>query len=167
MDLITQVHAFLFFIPHTMNEIPAQEEFPEKEHAESIIVPIIKEELQVEKNTVTTGRVKLIKKVVERNTPYSIPLSSESVVVERVAVNKEVDKAPDTRYEGNTMILPVLKEVWVVRKQLVLVEELHITRKTTESILTGEILLREESIDISREDFGNRGTFENKAQDQE
>ncbi len=97
----------------------------------------------------------------------SIPLVSESVVVERVAVNKEVDKAPDTRYEGNTMILPVLKEVWVVRKQLVLVEELHITRKTTESILTGEILLREESIDISREDFGNRGTFENKAQDQE
>lgn len=69
MDLITQVHAFLFFIPHTMNETPAQEEFPEKEHTESIIVPIIKEELQVEKNTVTTGRVKLIKKVIKRNTP--------------------------------------------------------------------------------------------------
>ncbi|MCA1628121.1 MAG: YsnF/AvaK domain-containing protein, partial [Acidobacteria bacterium] len=50
-------------------------------------------------------------------------LLKEAVEVERVIINREVDAPVPVRYEGETMIVPVLEEMLVVEKRLVLKEE--------------------------------------------
>lgn len=56
-------------------------------------------------------------------------LKDKGVHVEHKPINKYVDSnlAP-VRYEGDTMIVSVLKEVVVVEKKTLLVEELHIKK---------------------------------------
>jgi len=59
------------------------------------------------------------------------PLLREDCEVERVSVRKLLDKPAETRQEGDTLIVPLMEEIWVVEKRLMLREELHIKRKTT------------------------------------
>jgi hypothetical protein len=43
---------------------------------------------------------------------------NEEVQIERIPFNKIVDKEPEAvRYEGDTMIIPVLKEIAVIEKK--------------------------------------------------
>lgn len=56
------------------------------------------------------------------------PLYTEQAGVERVPVNRLVDNEPQTRQEGDVTIIPVVEEVLVVEKRLLLKEEIHIRR---------------------------------------
>ena len=90
-------------------------------------IPVIKEEIHVDKHSIETGRVIIHKSVQEREVALDIPLNQEVVEVKRVALNHYVDdNIPETRREGETTIIPVLREVVV--KRTLLVEEIHITR---------------------------------------
>jgi stress response protein YsnF len=57
---------------------------------------------------------------------------------------------PAVRYEGDVMIIPVLKEVAVVEKKLMLVEELRVTKTKTEKTETHEIALKKEEVKVER-----------------
>jgi len=75
----------------------------------------------------------------------------EDVNVERVSLNKYIDTAPPpVRYEGDTMIIPVLREVTVIEKRLLLVEELRVTKHRTELEETQDVSLRKEEIKVTR-----------------
>ena len=93
------------------------------------ILPLAEETAKVEKREIVTGkvRVRTITETLEELTKAN--LQSESVEVTRVPIDKVVDTAPEIRTEGNLTIVPVLEEVLVVTKQLVLKEELHIRRR--------------------------------------
>jgi Domain of unknown function (DUF2382) len=58
-------------------------------------------------------------------------LNEDLVEVTRVPVGREVDKAPSVRTVDGVVIVPVLEQVLVVEKRLVLKEELHIRRSFT------------------------------------
>jgi len=79
-------------------------------------------------------------------------LRSEEVEVERVTINEYVDVIPQVRYEGNTTIVPVVKEVAVVEKKILLAEEIHITKKisTSEEERIIPLLKEEVIIETSR-----------------
>ncbi|MDX5345618.1 MAG: YsnF/AvaK domain-containing protein, partial [Hymenobacteraceae bacterium] len=65
-------------------------------------------------------------------------------------VNKYVDEAPPaTRYEGDTMIVPVLKEVLVVEKKLLLVEEVHIKKQQLQTEEKQQVTLRKEDVSVT------------------
>ena len=49
--------------------------------------------------------------------------------VKRVPVRRLIDKPVEPRQEGDTWIVPLVEEVLVVEKRLLLREELHITRR--------------------------------------
>jgi hypothetical protein len=57
------------------------------------------------------------------------PLYTEQASVERVAVNRIVDAYPQVREEGDTTVVPVVEEVLIIQKRLMLKEEVRITRK--------------------------------------
>jgi stress response protein YsnF len=81
---------------------------------------IVEEELRVEKRQVATGRVTVrttteISEEVARAT-----LEGETVEVTRVPVNREIAVAPSIRTEGDMTIIPVVEEVVVIEKRLVL-----------------------------------------------
>jgi len=118
--------------------------------AETLVVPVVEETLEVEKHAVETGRVRISKTVTERQEEVDMPLLREEVAVERVAVNRVVTEPPAVRTEGDTLIVPLLEEELVVEKRLVLKEELRITRRQTETHQARQVTLRREEATVER-----------------
>ncbi|RYF47791.1 MAG: DUF2382 domain-containing protein, partial [Cytophagaceae bacterium] len=116
----------------------------------TIRIPVIEEQLQVNRQAIETGKVILTKTVQEHDVPVSLPASNDNYVVERVAIDRYVDAPPATRQEGNTTIYSVLREVSVVQTRLLLVEEIHITLHHTEATESTMVRLRSESVEVQR-----------------
>lgn len=111
-------------------------------------IPIVEEQLHVHTRVVDTGGVRIRKHVDEHIDPIELSLRSEEVDVRRVPVDRIVDSPVPTREEGDTLIIPVHEEQLV--RQWVLVEELHVTRRATQTRATGDVALRRESVSIER-----------------
>ena len=119
---------------------------------QQVVVPVVQEELVVGKQAVETGRVRLVKTVAERQEVIDEPLMREHVEVERVPVNQVVSGPVAVRYEGDTMIIPVLEEVVVYEKRLVLKEELHVRKVATQERQPETVTLRQEQVAVERVD---------------
>ncbi len=119
-----------------------------------VVIPVVEEEFQVEKRKVEAGGVRVTKTVREREEVIDEPLVKEEVQVKRVPVNRVVDGRVEIRQEGETMIVPVLEEVLVVEKRLVLKEEWHITRRRVEAHSPQRVILRSEEVSVDR--FGRQ-----------
>jgi uncharacterized protein (TIGR02271 family) len=57
---------------------------------------------------------------------------------------------PSIRQEGNITVIPVVEERAIVVKQLVLVEELHVHRKTVEEIVQIPVTMQSTEISVER-----------------
>jgi uncharacterized protein (TIGR02271 family) len=114
---------------------------------ETVVIPVINENVSINKKIVETRKIRVSKKVNEADEFVNTPLIHEEVDVQRIPINKYVDDMPEpVRYEGDTMIIPVLKEVSVVR--IMLVEEIHVTKKRVQTQDAQNISLRKEEIII-------------------
>jgi uncharacterized protein (TIGR02271 family) len=118
--------------------------------AAAAVVPVIAEDLQVGRRSVETGRVLVTKLVREQQQVVDEPTVTEEVVVERVPVNRYVDGPVEPRQEGETLVLPVLEEVVVVERRLMLKEEVRITKRKSESHKPQTVTLRSEDVKIDR-----------------
>jgi uncharacterized protein (TIGR02271 family) len=116
----------------------------------ALVIPVIEERAHV-RRVESVGKVAITKTVQERIEQIDEPLTSEEVVVERVPVNRPVDKAPMIRHEGDTLVIPLLEEVLVVEKRLVLREEVHVRKVHQEIRSPQEVSLRSEQIEITRQ----------------
>ena len=118
---------------------------------EETVIPVLKEELDVHTRRVELDSgVRVAKQVEEREELIDEPLTKEEVEVERITLNRPVDGPIAVRYEGDTMIVPVLEEVLVVEKRLVLKEEIRITRRKTEIRAPERVTLRREIAAVER-----------------
>jgi len=127
----------------------------EQEKQELIRVPVIQEEAWVEKRIVDTGRgVRIHKTVAEHPCQIDERLLRDEVEVAHVPVDRIVplDQAPATRYEGDTLVVPVLEEVLVVERRLRIKEELHITRTRREERHVDTVMLKSEQVGVERFD---------------
>lgn len=61
-----------------------------------------------------------------------------------------IETAPSIRYEGDTMIIPVIKEVIIIEKKLLLIEEVYITKHINTTIEQTNVMLREEEVIVER-----------------
>jgi uncharacterized protein (TIGR02271 family) len=121
--------------------------------------PVMEEALHVEKRTVDTGKgIRIHKTVHEQEHVVDQPLRRDELQVEHVAVGRIVADAdvPQARYEGDTFVIPVLEEVLVVQKQLLLKEEVRITRHAREVHAPQKVVLKSEHIDVQGFDEGSR-----------
>jgi uncharacterized protein (TIGR02271 family) len=117
---------------------------------EETVVPIVQEELHVETERVETGRVRLTKRVHEREVLVEQPSIQEEVQVERVPVNRFVAEPVTVRYEGDTMIIPVLEEVVVVETRWRVKEEVRVTKRQITTPLSQPVRLRTEEVQVER-----------------
>jgi len=112
-----------------------------------ITIPLIEERLELQKRVRDTGKVRVSKRVHQDQIFVDELLVHDEVRVEHVPVNQYVQEPVAVRYEDDTIIVPVLEEVVVTEKRLLLREELHITRRQVpcrhEEVVT---LKREEAI---------------------
>jgi uncharacterized protein (TIGR02271 family) len=142
----------------TPNQLPYNEGAVNQQAAREMTIPVIEESVQVDKRVVESGAVRITKVVSEQDVPVDIPLIHEEHDIQRVPVNEYVDTPPPpVRYEGDTMIIPVVREVLVVQKRLLVVEELHITKTQVEQHDTQQITLRKEEVIIERVAPGQSG----------
>lgn len=107
-------------------------------------ISIVKEEVAFGKKEVERGRHIFRKEVSEREVPAEVELRSDKFDIQRVPKNEEVDFIPEIRQEGDVTIIPVVKEVPVVVKKLMLVEEIIITKTTEAHTETVNAFVREE-----------------------
>lgn len=117
---------------------------------ERLVVPVIAEELQVEKRRVAIGGLRVHKTVQERTETIDEPLIEERIDVERVPINQFVDAPPPMRYEGDVMIVSLVEEILVVEKRLVLREELRIKKQRVETRKPQAVTLRREEATLER-----------------
>lgn len=118
---------------------------------EETVVPVIAEQLEVEKRRVETGRVRISKVLREEEAVVDEPLLRDEVVVERVAVNEFVSgPLPGVRREGEAIIMPVVEEVLVLEKRWMVTEEVRIHRRRTEVRRPEQVTLRREEVRVER-----------------
>jgi len=113
-------------------------------------IPLVEEEAVVGKREVTTGRVRVHTRVDVVQEPVRASLQEEAVEVTRVPIDREIDVAPEIRTEDGVTIVPVVEEVLVVEKRLVLKEELHIRRHTRTEDVEVPVELRKQRAEIER-----------------
>jgi uncharacterized protein (TIGR02271 family) len=125
---------------------------PREEPAEIIyaVVPVLTEELEVQKRQVETGTVRLTKVVHAREVQVDEPLWREEVEVTRVPMQRVVDGPVPVREEQGTMILSVVEEVLVVEKRWMLREEIHIRKQRRETHQPQRITLHSEEVQVER-----------------
>jgi len=117
---------------------------------EPIVVPVLVEELDVQKRAVETGKVRITKIVREHETLVDEPLVRDNVAISRVPMQRVVDGPIPMREEHGTTIISVVEEVLVVEKRWMLREEIHIRKQRTETHQPQPITLRSEEIQIER-----------------
>jgi uncharacterized protein (TIGR02271 family) len=123
---------------------------PESDKAASVTVPVVEETLHVGKRQVETDRVLLHKTVQADDETVDVALRTQEISVERVPVGRVVTTPPPTREEGEWLIVPVLEEVLVVEKRLVLKEEIRIRRIDRERRERQTVQLRREQVAVER-----------------
>ena len=114
------------------------------------VIPVIHETVTIEKREFESGKVVVHKTVSERDEVVEVLLRQQDLVVERVPVGRVVQEAPQTRQDGDTLIVPILEEVLVVEKRLMLKEELHIRKQSSERTEQKTIRLRSEQVEIEQ-----------------
>jgi uncharacterized protein (TIGR02271 family) len=115
-----------------------------------IVLPVVAEELSVQKRQVQTGGVRVTKQVHEREEVVDEPGFEEEVSVERVPVERVLEAPATVRTEGDTLIVPVMEETLVIQKRLVLKEELRITKRRREVRAPEHVTLRREEVNVER-----------------
>ena len=98
---------------------------------EPVVVPVLVEELEVQKRPVETGKVRITKVVHERETVVDEPLWRDNVAISRLPMQRVVEGPVPVREENGTTIISVVEEVLVVEKRWMLREEIHIRKRRT------------------------------------
>src|ERR1700712_173342 len=109
------------------------------------VIPLVEETARVEKRLVETGRVRVSTRTEAVEQVLRESLRGDGVAVTRVPINRtlaEGEAAPVVRTEGSVTILPVLEEVLVVEKRLVLREEVHIRQTAASENVEVPVTLR-------------------------
>jgi uncharacterized protein (TIGR02271 family) len=124
----------------------------------ALTIPVHQEELQIGTRTVDTGRgVRIRKSVTER--PFDIDeiLRHDELSVTHVPIDKVIasSEAPASRYEGDTLIIPIVEEVLVVERRVRIKEELHITKAQRETRHVETVFLKSEEVSVERFDEGS------------
>jgi uncharacterized protein (TIGR02271 family) len=126
---------------------PARPTGPIPAAAEPDTVKVFEEELSVGTETVETGRVRVRIATHEHEETVDVPLRGQRVEVERVAIGREVEAVPPRRQEGDTTIVPVVEEVVVVSRKLVLKEEIRLKAvSSTEQYRESVVLHSQEAV---------------------
>lgn len=126
---------------------------------DDLVIPVVAEEISIGTEQVTRGVVRVHKHVVTEEKTVDAAVSAEEVVVERLPINQLVEgDAPEVREENGTVIIPVLEEVLVVEKRLLLREEVHLSKRMIRSNAPQTVTLRHEVVDIERSEADESST---------
>jgi uncharacterized protein (TIGR02271 family) len=115
-----------------------------RQAGDRVVVPILEERLRADTRTVDLGELRIHKRVETEEARVTQAVTRDDLIVERVPIGRPLEAPAASRIEGDWFVVPIMEEVLVVHKQLVLKEEVRIRRQpVTESREVRETLRRE------------------------
>lgn len=118
------------------------------------VVPLHEEALSVTRRPVAGSTVRVATVTHEREHLVDEALTHERVEIERVPIGRTVEAVPPIREEGDTTIMPVVEEVVVIERRLVLKEEIRIRRVRSTEHHRETVVLRTQDAVITRDEAG-------------
>ena len=112
------------------------------------VLPVAQERAHLSKR-LTTQRVRVNTRIVIEQTSVQTQLEHRNLVIDRVAVEREVPTMPENRHEGDLLIISVVEERLV--KRLFVVEEIHIRQHRSQHDFNQTVALRTERADIEED----------------
>jgi uncharacterized protein (TIGR02271 family) len=113
---------------------------------------LLEEQATIDKRTVTTGKVSVRTHTETIEELVRAVLQGEEAEVVTVELDQAVSgPAPRIRTEDGVTIIPVLEEVLVVEKRLVLKREIRIRKRTTSQTVEIPVSLRKQRAKVERE----------------
>ena len=116
--------------------------------SETVRIPLAAERVLVGTRVRRTGVVRVSTRVERRTTVVDPPLRRQRIEIRRRRVDRFVDRPPEVRREGDTLIVPIVEEVLTTR--LKIVEEVAITMRRSVERRPQRVELRRETAIVER-----------------
>jgi stress response protein YsnF len=126
--------------------MPDQERQPE-----DLRIPLHAEEVSVSRREIKMANVQIALVTGTREQLIDEELTHVRVEIERVRIGRTVEVAPPIRHEEDITIIPVVEEVVVVERRLVLKEEIRVWRVSTKERHQETVVLRQQEAVVTRE----------------
>lgn len=126
---------------------------PEEDPAEHEVIPLVEDELRVRTRSVVTGKVRVRTVTDTVDDLVSHELKGVRAEVERLPIDRLLDPGeapPEPRVEGNVRVVPIVEEVLIVEKRLLVKEEVRITLRDTTERVEVPVQLRKQRAVIER-----------------
>ena len=122
--------------------------------ANEVVLPLVEEALRVGKRRVETGRVRVSVNTEVEEQVVRETLRSERAEIERVPIGRELahgEQAPAVRQEPDgTVVVPVLEEILVVERRLVLREEIRMRLVAVDEAVEQPMTVRRQRASVER-----------------
>ena len=116
----------------------------------SVTVPVVAEELTVQTRRSKEATVRVSKNVVEEEVTAEGQSITRTVSIERIPIDRFVERPTGLRHEGDTLIIPVFEEVPVVVMKTKLKEEIRVTTRTLSERRPMPVTVRREQVSVER-----------------
>jgi uncharacterized protein (TIGR02271 family) len=120
------------------------------EITDEAVLRLLVEELSVDKQRVETGRLRVRRVTQERTEDVDYDVEHIEAQFERVPVGRIVDERPVMRETEDTIVIPVVEEVVVVERRLVLKEEIHVRKTRRVERKSEQVTLRTQQAEVLR-----------------
>ena len=120
------------------------------DHTGETVIPLLAEEIAVSKQVVETGRVQIARVTHEREQLIDELLAHETVEIDRIPIGRQVDAMPAIRDEGDTIVIPIVEEVLVIERRLLLKEEVRVRRVRSTERHQESVTLRHHEAVVTR-----------------
>lgn len=114
-------------------------------------IPLIAEQAEISKKTVTTGTVRLHKGVETYTDNVTLPITRTGWDVERTTIGQLLAERPEVRQEGDVTVFPLVEERLVARREYFLLEEVRVRRVETTTERTATLELKRDVLTVERE----------------
>jgi uncharacterized protein (TIGR02271 family) len=117
-------------------------------------LPLVEEELEVDKHIEQKGEVRVTKEVVTEQKQVTVPVTREEVKVERVPVDRR--EASELPIEKGQVTVPVMEEEVTVSKRPVVREEVRVSKEAVQEQRTASGEVRREEAHVEQVDEQRR-----------
>ncbi len=127
-----------------------------RDHSNQDSIKVVEENLNVGKQEIQTGGVRLRSRIVERPVEENIRLRQERVTVTRTPVDRPASEADFNTFQQGTVEMTESAEIPVISKDARVVEEVSLNKEVTESDQTIVDTVRHTEVDTENIDPENR-----------
>jgi stress response protein YsnF len=124
----------------------------QEQQTKDLRIPLHVEEISVSRREIKKANVQVALVTGTREQLIDEELTHVRVEIERVPIDRTIEVAPPTRQEGDITIIPIVEEIVVVERRLVLKEEVRVRRVSTKEQHQETVVLRQQEAVVTREE---------------